>query len=171
MSEVAKFAGVADGTVFYNFRSKEELYLSVLDDFRDQIKKTLDDFLAQNHFQTGLDMVAGLMAFYINLADDMPGRFLLLHRYDSYRLAQGNPAFHQHLEEIYNGIVDSFEMAIERGQQDLSIADVPARKYAFIVFSSVDGLMRLKTFRLYQTEHLYSELIIGCRRMLARTTG
>jgi AcrR family transcriptional regulator len=168
MSEVAKFAGVADGTVFYNYRSKEELYLAVLEDFRDNIKLALDDYLAQSHFANGLELVEGLVGFYISLAEDMAKRFLLLHRYDSYRLARSNPAFHQQLEDIYDCIVDAFEKAIVRGQADGSIADVPARKYAFIVFANVDGMMRLKTFSLYQTETLYGELIRACHRMLAR---
>jgi hypothetical protein len=47
--------------------------------------------------------------------------------------------------------------------------DIPARKHAFIVFASVDGLVRLKTFNFYQAETLYSELIAACLRMLART--
>jgi len=168
MSEVAKSAGVADGTVFYNFRSKEELYLAVLEDFRGNIKQALDEYLAHTRFATGLELVEGLVGFYISLAEDMAKRFLLLHRYDSYKLARSNPAFHQHLEDIYDCIVDAFEKAITRGQNDGSIADVPARKYAFILFASVDGMMRLKTFSLYQTESLYGELIDACHRMLAR---
>lgn len=168
MSEVAKFAGVADGTVFYNYRSKEELYLAVLEEFRDSIKQALDSYLAKTRYATGLELVEGLVRFYISLAEDMAKRFLLLHRYDSYRLARNNPAFHHQLEDIYDCIVDAFEQAIVRGQEDGSIAEIPARKYAFIVFASVDGMMRLKTFSLYQTETLYSELIGACHRMLTR---
>jgi AcrR family transcriptional regulator len=168
MSEVAKVAGVADGTVFYNFRSKEELFLAVLEEFRDSIRQALDEYLAANRFSTGLDMVEGLIGFYIALADDMAERFLLLHRYDPYKIARSNPSFRKHLEDIYDCIIDAFEQAILRGQRDGSIADVPARKYAFIVFASVDGLVRLKTFNLYQAETLYSELIAACLRMLVR---
>ena len=168
MSEVAKLVGVADGTIFYNFRSKEALFLAVLEEFRDSIRLALDDFLAASRFATGLEMVEGLVCFYINLADDMSDRFLLLHRYDSYKIARSNPSFHAHLEAIYNCIVDAFENAIVRGQQDGSIVEVPPRKQAFILFASVDGLVRLKTFNLYQAETLYNELIGSCRRMLAR---
>jgi len=45
---------------------------------------------------------------------------------------------------------------------------MPARRQALILFASVDGLVRLKTFDLYQAETLYGELIGACRRMLAR---
>jgi len=168
MSEVARLAGVADGTIFYNFRSKEELYLAVLEEFRGSIRLALEDYLAANRFASGLAMVEGLVCFYISLADDMAERFLLLHRYDSYKIARSNPCFQKHLEDIYNCIVDAFEKAIVRGQHDGSIVDVPARKQAFIVFAAVDGLVRLKTFNLYQAETLYGELISACRRMLAR---
>ncbi len=168
MSEVAKVAGVADGTVFYNFKTKEELYLAVLDEFRGQITLALDEFLATSEFATGLQRVEGLIGFYINLAEKMSDRFLLLHRYDPYRIARTNPAFRKHLEAIYDCIVDAFEMAIRLGQQDGSINDVPARKYALIVFTSVDGLVRLNTFNLYQADTLYGELVGACRRMLAR---
>jgi len=168
MSEVAKLAGVADGTVFYNFRSKEELYLAVLHAFRDAIRGALDDYRAAHEFADGLAMVEGLVCFYIDLADDMAERFLLLHRYDSYKIAHSNPTFRKHLEDIYDCIVDAFEEAILRGQRDGSIVAVPARRQALILFASVDGLVRLKTFDLYQAETLYGELIGACRRMLAR---
>ncbi|MCK7577484.1 MAG: TetR/AcrR family transcriptional regulator [Chromatiales bacterium] len=97
MSEVAKVAGVADGTVFYNFKTKEELYLAVLDEFRGQITSALDEFLAANEFASGLQRVEGLIGFYVNLAEKMADRFLLLHRYDPYRIARTNPAFRRHL--------------------------------------------------------------------------
>ena len=168
MSEVAKLAGVADGTVFYNFRSKEALYLAVLEAFRDSIRSALDDYRAAHEFGSGLAMVEGLVRFYIDLAEVMAERFLLLHRYDSYKIAHSNPSFRQHLEDIYDCIVDAFEEAILRGQRDGSIIDAPARKQALILFASVDGLVRLKTFNLYQAETLYAELIGACRRMLAR---
>jgi len=168
MSEVAKVAGVADGTVFYNFKTKEELYLAVLDEFRGHITLALDEFLAASEFATGLQRVEGLLGFYVNLAEKMADRFLLLHRYDPYRIARTNPAFRRHLEAIYDCIVDAFEKAIVLGQQDGSIIDVPARKTALIVFTSVDGLVRLNTFNLYQADTLYGELVGACRRMLAR---
>lgn len=169
MSEVAKEAGVADGTVFYNYRTKEELYLAVLDDFRGQIALALDEYLTANEFNTGLQRVEGLIGFYINLGATLADRFLLLHRYDPYRIARTNPAFRRQLESIYNCIVDEMEKAILLGQQDGSIVDVPARKYALIVFALVDGLVRLNTFNVYQADTLYGELIGACRRMLARS--
>ncbi|MFV9645015.1 MAG: TetR/AcrR family transcriptional regulator, partial [Desulfobacterales bacterium] len=58
--------------------------------------------------------------------------------------------------------------AIVVGQKDGSIANIPARKTALIVFSMVDGVVRFKTYNLYDAGALYNELIACCRRMLTK---
>ena len=68
---------------------------------------------------------------------------------------------------IYNCVVDIFEQAIRRGQKDGSIGELSSRKMALLLFSMVDGLVRFKTYNLYDPGGLYHELIAACRRMLA----
>ncbi len=92
--------------------------------------------------------------------------FLILHRYDAYEMAQVNTVFSKQFSAIYNLLLDTFQQAILQGQQDGSIADVPAGKTAFIVYAMVDGIAHLKTFNLYDASTLYEQLIISCRRML-----
>ncbi len=43
---------------------------------------------------------------------------------------------------------------------------MPARKIALIIYSMVDGLVRFKTYNLYDAGVLYDEVIESCRRML-----
>jgi hypothetical protein len=62
--------------------------------------------------------------------------------------------------------VDIFEQAILAGQADGTIAPLPARKTAMIVFSMVDGLVRFNLYHLYDAGALFNELIASCRRML-----
>ena len=91
---------------------------------------------------------------------------MLLHRHDLYELAQLNPVCRGHLEAIYNCVVNVFQQAILRGQQDGSIGPAPARKKALIVFSMVDGLARFNTYSLYDAAALYKDLIEACRSIL-----
>ena len=166
MSEIAKVTGVADGTIFYHFKSKEELFLAVLQNFKEVILMECQNFLANNEFESGLDMVERMVSFYIDLADNMEERFLLLHRHYPYKLAEENPTCRRYLEDIYNCFADLFETAIRKGQEDGSIGNVSARKTALLIFTMVDGLVRLGTYNLYQTKTLYKELTKACRGML-----
>ncbi len=166
MADLANVIGTAQGTIFYHFNTKEQLFLAVLKSVKEGIIEEFEGYLRKNEFKTGLDMVEGAISFYLYLSGAMEDQFLLLHRHDAYELAQGNTICRQNLEDIYNSILDIFEKAVLLGQEDGSIEDMPARKTALIIFAMVDGLVRFNTYKLYDAGALYNELIVSCRRIL-----
>ena len=175
MSEISRMTGAAEGTIFYHFKNKEDLFLAILEQFRQDVISEFDRYLSKMRFQSGMEMLEGCLSFYLSLAETMEERFLLLHRHDAYELARVNAACKGHLEAVYNGLVNIFETAIAKGQKDGSMAAMPARKAALIIFSMVDGLARFSTYELYDAGSLYQELIAACRRMVGNqgisTTG
>jgi AcrR family transcriptional regulator len=166
MTEISRITGAAEGTIFYHFKSKEELFVAILEDFKNNIIEEFKNYEGQTGNKTGLEMVEGVISFYFHLAGTMEDRFLLLHRHDLYELAEVNPICRGHLEEIFTYFLDLLEQAVSQGQQDGSVRKTDARKMAWIIFSMVDGLVRFNTFRLYEAGALYNELIQSCRRML-----
>ena len=166
MADLAKVTGAAQGTIFYHFNNKEELFLSILEELKGNIIEEFERYFAERKFKNGLDMMEGAISFYLYLAGAMEDRFLLLHRHDAYELAQVNSICKGHLEGIYNCLLDIFERAILLGQNDGSIRDMPARKTALIIFTMVDGLVRFSTYNLYDAGALYNDLIESCRRIL-----
>ncbi len=170
MSELAKVTKAAQGTIFYHFKSKEELFLSILEELKGDIIEEFERYFTERKFKTGLDMMEGAISFYLYLAGAMEDRFLLLHRHDAYELARVNPICKGHLEGIYDCLLGIFEQAILLGQEDGSIGDMPARKTALIIFTMVDGLVRFNTYNLYDAGALYNELIESCRKILQPNT-
>jgi AcrR family transcriptional regulator len=168
MADLSKITGVAQGTIFYHFDNKEKLFLSILEEFKDDITKEFERYMAGRTFETGMEMMEGAISFYLYLAGAMEDRFLLLHRHDAYELARVNPVCRMHLESIYSCLSDIFEQAIIRGQADGSIGPVPAKKTALIIFAMVDGLVRFNTYNLYDAGALSNELIESCRRILSK---
>ncbi|MCU0594342.1 MAG: TetR/AcrR family transcriptional regulator [Desulfobacterota bacterium] len=166
MTEISKLTGAAEGTIFYHFKNKEELFVAILEDFKGKIIEDFKHYEGQAEYSTGLEMLEGVISFYFHLAATMEDRFLLLHRHDLYELAEVNSVCRGHLEEIFTCFLDIIEQAVSRGQEDGSIRKTDTRKMAWIIFSMVDGLVRFNTFRLYEAGALYNELIESCRRML-----
>ncbi|MEW6667019.1 MAG: TetR/AcrR family transcriptional regulator [Thermodesulfobacteriota bacterium] len=166
MAEVARISGVAQGTIFYHFKNKEELFIAVLDDFRASVTREFEKLL-QDKSATGLEMAGDALNFYLFLAGSMEDQFRILHRLHAYELARSNPVCRAHLEAIYNCFLDIFERAILLGQKDGSVRAMPARKLALILFSMVDGLVRFNTYDLYDGAVLSDELLDSCRRILA----
>ncbi|MFZ0610883.1 MAG: TetR/AcrR family transcriptional regulator [Desulfobacterales bacterium] len=166
MAELAKITGVAQGTIFYHYDTKEALFLAILEEFKSDILNEFEGYLAQRHFTSGLEMMKEVVGFYLYLSGKMEDRFLLLHRHDAYELARVNPVGRDYLESIYNCFVDIFEKAILTGQEDGSIAKLPARRTALIIFTMVDGLVRFNTYNLYDAGALYDDLITSIDRIL-----
>jgi AcrR family transcriptional regulator len=168
IAELAELTGVAEGTIFYHFKTKEGLFLAILESIRQTLIGEFESFFKEKRFESGLEMLEGSIFFYLFLVGTKEELFLILHRYDAYELAQVNPVFRKNFSAIYNFILDTFEKAIIRGKRDGTIDDLPAGKTAFIVFALVDGIARLKTFNLYDSSALFEQLTAGCRRMLQK---
>ena len=166
MAELSRMTGAAGGTIFHHFKNKEELFLNILEEFKEAILSAFDRYLQAGNFRSGLELVEGAVSFYLQLAGQMQSQFLLLHRHFPYKIAESNPICRDYLESIYDGLLDIFENGIVRGQQDGSIDLVPARQSAMILFSMVDGIARFNTYQLYDAGALYSDLMAACRKML-----
>ena len=171
ISEIAENTGVAEGTIFYHFTSKEELFLAILREFRNSITSDFSQYEKSWHFRSGLDRAEHLVSFYLSYSASMEERFLFLHRHDAYELSEVNPLFRKELEAIYTCFVDVFDSAILEGQKDGSISDdFPPRKVAMILFALVDSVARLNTYRLYDAASLFNELLMSCKRILSKGT-
>jgi AcrR family transcriptional regulator len=167
MGEVAKVSGVASATIFYHFKTKDDLFLSVLSSVKDGILEEFAKYFGEKSFASGLEMLEGSVSFYLYLAGSRPEWFLLLHRYYPYKLAEANETCRRYLEDIYNCFVDIFEKSLTQGQADKSVRDLSPRKTAMVVLSTVDGIVRFKNCNLYDAGALYNELIVCIRQMVA----
>jgi AcrR family transcriptional regulator len=166
MAEVAQASGVAQGTIFYHYDTKEKLFLSILRDFKESVIQEFDRHVRDRNYLSGMVMAEDMVDFYLSLSGVMEHQFLLLHRHDAYELARSNDECRDQLEAIYNCLVDMFETAVRRGQQDGSVGNGSARKTAMILFTMVDGLVRFNTYRLYSASALVPDLIDSCRKVL-----
>lgn len=167
MGELSKMTGVAEGTIFYHFKSKQGIFLAILNSLKDGILPEFARYRNTESEKTGLDMVEESISFYLYMAQSREDLFALLHQRYPYELAESNPECRDILEAIYNCFVDIFESAITSGQKDGSIDPaIVARKSALIVFSMVDSMVRFRMNNLYDVGALYKELIESCRRML-----
>ena len=54
MSELAKICGIAQGTIFYHYKTKEDLFLAILDEFRQALVEEFDAYQQAVVFRSGL---------------------------------------------------------------------------------------------------------------------
>jgi AcrR family transcriptional regulator len=168
--ELSEVTGVASGTIFYHFGTKEGLFLAILEDIQKTIDREFEDYFTGRTFSSGLQRIEETIGFYLYLASRHESQFMLLQRPHTIQMAVANPRCREHLEAIYDRLVDIFEQTILLGEQDGSIAQLPVRKTALIVFSMVDGFVRFKNNNIYAAGALFHDLVHLCQRMLENRT-
>ena len=163
MAELSFLTGAAEGTIFYHFKNKEEIFIFILTSIKDRIIQSIEKSLSGQKFQSGCDMLQWVVSFYLNLVGDMKDELLILHRHTPYEMAQRNPACRELLETTYNQFWGLFEKALVMGQSDGSIVVSSPRKTAMVLYAMVDGIARFDTYRIYDAGSLYNELMHICR--------
>jgi len=166
IAELARRTDSAEGTIFYHFKTKADLFVAILADIKEGILSEFDTYMGTCRFENGIEMMEKVISFFLYLAGQHEEWFLLLQRHHPYEVARENEECRRHLATLYNTLLDLFEDAILRGREDGSIGDLPPKKTALLIFSMVNGLIWLKSNDLYDTGSLYQELLTSCRRML-----
>ncbi len=171
MAELSELTRAARGTIFHHFKNKEDLFVNILKNVQQTVLSSFDSHKKEAVYQNGMEMVKGVMTFYLNLAGEMPDQFLLLHRHYPYQMAETNPECRSYLESIYNCLLDIFEQGIHKGISDGSVSVQSPRNTAMILFAMTDGVVRLNTYNLYQASSLYTDLMASCQKILCDSNG
>lgn len=167
VAELARMTNAAEGTIFYHFKTKSDLFIAILEDVKTGIVREFDQYMEMVQCDNGLEMLEKVIAFLLYLAGRHEEWFLLLQRHYPYEVARENEVCRNHLATIYNTLMDLLEGAILRGKEDGSIAaEVPPRKSALLLFSMVNGLIWLNLNELYDATTLYETLLASCRKVL-----
>jgi len=166
MAELSRTTGAAGGTIFHHFKNKEDLFLNILKDVQKTILNEFKVHKESANYKTGLEMVEGVITFYLHLTDVIEDQFLLLHRHYPYQMAETNTVCRSYLESVYTGLLDVFEEGMVIGNKDGSVNVKSPRNTAMILFAMVDGVARLNTYNLYHAGSLYHDLMISCRKIL-----
>lgn len=170
MAELSRMTGAAGGTIFHHFKNKEDLFLHILKNVQDTILASFKQHRETANYETGIQMVEGVITFYLSLAGVMEDQFLLLHRHYPYQIAETNTVCRSYLESIYNCLLDIFEEGISMGIKDGSVSVKSQRNTAMVLFAMVDGVIRLNTYKIYHAGSLYHDLMLSCRNILHSET-
>jgi AcrR family transcriptional regulator len=163
VNDVAAQAEVASASIFYHFKTKEDLYIAVLENAKDGILQAFAEYLAKTSFASGLDKLLACVAFHLHLSEDRREWFLLLQRPFTHELATTSAVCRAQLHDIYSCLLNIFEDALKQGQEDGSIRPVAVNKAALLILAAIDGLRQLEHHRLYAASSLFTELLELCR--------
>ena len=90
MAELSRLSEAAEGTIFYYFKTKDNLLVAVLENARNAIIDAFRNSVRDKTALSGIDRVEALLTFYLHQTEQMQEEFLILHRHFPYEKAEAD---------------------------------------------------------------------------------
>ncbi|MBP2668704.1 MAG: TetR/AcrR family transcriptional regulator [Deltaproteobacteria bacterium] len=148
-SEIARAAGVAEGTLYHHFGSKDGIFLTLFDETIDGFLAGIEELLGRR--TTGRETLAALARFLFDYVSRHQERYLILLRDFPVHLtvqqfAKGSPQ-----REKLDRVTELFSRVLARGKADGTLElPFPVRETAEMLRGTFYGTTRLKMLGLIQ---------------------
>lgn len=140
-SEIAKEAGVAEGTIFHHYKSKRRLFLSIIEDtfqkFSDSFTNVLD-----NTKKPEENLRSVINNIFINIRT-YPNRFRLLHREFPNKSTKEISEFSLLIKEKTEALENSLLKIVRSGVDSGDFHAEHPERIAFIIRSMLFGVVKL----------------------------
>ena len=163
-SEIARRAGVAQGTVFHHFKSKENLLIAICDELVQDYVRGVKD--AASGEGTGWETLENVLQFSQDFRKRRFGSIVVASR-DTRVLEKEDRRLHEYFKGLMLQVIEVKTQCILRGQDDGTIREVPAYETALIIHVLLSGILHEETQGLLSLPELNREVVKFCRRSLA----
>jgi len=166
-SEIAQRAGVAQGTIFHHFASKENLLAAICEEL-------VNDYIqgirrASEKGKNGWDSLEMVLRYSQEFRRKRKDSIKVVFR-DTHILERRAGELHRHFCTLTQQIIEVKSLCIERGQADGSIRKLPVLENALLLHILMNGILHVETMGLVKMPELDTEMLEFCRRSLAVQT-
>ena len=136
MDDIVEKSQLSKGAIYWYYKSKEEVYLSLVDYWFLQYSSGVVDTLQQQ--ESASDQLKALFDFFIEQFDKNPATFKLLVEF--WRLAGLNPDFNAKLQQIYSDFLEYIIEIIKVGVANGEFKNVEPRITALSILINIEGI-------------------------------
>lgn len=165
---LAREAGVAEGTLFRHFKSKDDIFIVLIQRLREKITQDVYQYLEVQGSETGIELIVDIIkACYVFVRKNRIDFAIILRDAPGCYGEPDSPAF-EHSKVIYVLLQENFQRAIEKGQEEGNIRpSLHPGDTACLLASSLVGLMRVVHLGfLNPSEDMLKNLVLCTRAML-----
>ena len=136
MDDIVEKSQLSKGAIYWYYKSKEEVYLSLVDYWFLQYSSGVVDTLQQQ--ESASDQLKALFDFFIEQFDKNPAVFKLLVEF--WRLAGLNPDFNAKLQQVYSDFLEYIIEIIKVGIANGEFKNVEPRITALSILINIEGI-------------------------------
>ena len=156
MDDIVAHSKLSKGTIYYYYKSKKDLYLSLVDFWFIEYSTGILDTI--NTKESASDQLIALFSYFVNQYEKSPSTFKLMIEF--WRMSRLDKDFNCKLQKIYTQFLDYIAEIILTGIDNEEFKDVNPRITALSILINIEGIKWFTVFENSDVEaHEYMETI------------
>ena len=165
--QISKDAGITEPVIFYYFRTKDELFTSI-------IASTFETFFAHlenlpEKTDTEFEKIENLIALHLDIVKEMPDEIYLAVSACPARLKDPDGICRKSIQEIRRRLKNYLTGCLEAGMATGEFHTVPMDATINLISAMITGLMRQRGLKFKEVEGIKETTVEFCRRSLVKT--
>tara|TARA_Y100000588_G_C13841744_1_gene748112 strand:- start:47 stop:649 length:603 start_codon:yes stop_codon:yes gene_type:complete len=136
MDDIVNKAQLSKGAIYWYYKSKKEVYLSLVDYWFNQYSNGVLKSLEDKHSSS--EQLQSLFDYFINQFDQNPGTFKIMVEF--WRTSGLDPDFNDKLQEIYSHFLEYIINIIKSGVKNGEFKKVDPRITALSILINIEGI-------------------------------
>lgn len=146
-SLLAREAGISEGSIYRHFSSKDEIFLHLIRDLRQELENAIDAVLEESSPLGGFGQISSILEEYSAFVRKNSRYFSLIFRDAPLRAGHGDTELQDELAAIHDYIHDCIFGVLKRGADEGTIRnDIDVKTVCTMVCSLVLGMTRMRYF-------------------------
>lgn len=166
---LAQEAGVAEGTIFRHFKTKDDIFCELISNICEHFIARMQSTAANNANATGQETILAVCREFCIFVRRNPMEFCLLFRDAASRYGDGKDPIYLSVRGLYAEIINIMLHTLERGQQDGSV-DKNLHLYdtASLLVCHIFGFARGMHFNLLDREQENAGIMVNMLANVAK---
>lgn len=164
-SEIVEKAGVAQGTLFYHYKNKEVMLLTILENILTEYLHSMENIDVA--LLDGLEAVEALVRNSVHFRQTRSRELLVLMRDFPADLIKPGSQQMEFIVHFFFKLHELFKVNLEKGQKDGSIRSLCADRYAHLLLAMLTGMDRHIMLSPLPAPELTEEVVEFCLSALS----
>ncbi|MDP7558257.1 MAG: TetR/AcrR family transcriptional regulator [Candidatus Marinimicrobia bacterium] len=142
MDDIVETSGLSKGTIYWYYKSKKEVFLSLINHWVNKFGVTLNHIVEED--LSASDQLHELFAFFLDIYENKPD--VLKAELEFWALASRDSDFRKKTQAVYRELLELIEAIVSKGVESGEFKNVEIKVAALSIMVNIEGIIWFALF-------------------------
>ena len=137
MDDIVETSGLSKGTIYWYYKSKKEVFLSLINHWVNKFGVTLNHIVEED--LSASDQLHELFAFFLDIYENKPD--VLKAELEFWALASRDSDFRKKTQAVYRELLELIEAIVSKGVESGEFKNVEIKVAALSIMVNIEGII------------------------------